>query len=239
MRVASFNVGCKDLSHFVEKMAADNVLSSADVVFLQEIEEYHGMKEIKEMLSHFGYYHFAPSRTLEKGEHGIALLSKLPIQDFEAIDLPQFNLGFRSRKRIAIRGKIDFDGTKIQVCNVHLDSRLNIDDRISQLSPLMGEIKKDSSRIILGGDFNTIPLKLYRNVVPVGKSDQFRRLDGFMRLEGFETFEALPKYSMSNRGIRWLLDHIYVRGLKIRQYGVREMFKASDHYPIWADVEVI
>jgi endonuclease/exonuclease/phosphatase family metal-dependent hydrolase len=236
MRVASFNVGCHDLSYFISKVVADEILASADVIFLQEIEEYHNVQEVKETLSHYGYYNFSPSRSLKKGEHGIAILSKVPITDYEVLELPSFNLLFRSRKRIAVRGCVEIDGQNVQICNVHLDSRLNILDRIKQITPFLELINQDSKKVVLGGDFNTIPLKLYKNVFPFGLHDQSKQFMEFLNEKGFKTFPTQPKYSMKSKGMRWLLDYLYVKNLNITDYGVRANIATSDHHPVWADV---
>jgi endonuclease/exonuclease/phosphatase family metal-dependent hydrolase len=153
------------------------------------------------------------------------------------MELPAFNLLFRSRKRIAIRASIDLSGERVQVCNVHLDGRLNISDRIKQITPFMEQIKKGGNKIILGGDFNTIPLRLYRNVLPIWRDDQGKQFEEYLKGYGFSTFHLQPKYSMRARHIRWLLDYIYVSNLEIKQYGVRANIEKSDHHPVWADVE--
>jgi endonuclease/exonuclease/phosphatase family metal-dependent hydrolase len=237
MRFTSFNVGQNDLSHFIPDIAKDEILAKSDVIFLQEIEEYHKLTDVKPLLKDYGFYHFAPSRSLKKGEHGIAILSKVPIYDHEVIELPAFNLLFRSRKRIAVRAFLDLAGERVQVCNVHLDGRLNIADRISQITPFIEQIKKDCNKIILAGDFNTIPLRLYKNVLPIGRGNQGKQFEEYLFGKGFSTFHLQPKYSMRSGKLRWLLDYIYVSNLEIKQYGVRQNIEKSDHHPVWADVE--
>jgi len=237
MRIVSFNVNQTDLSHFMGDIQKDEVLATADVLLLQEIEEYHSADDVKQTLLDYGFYHFSPTRLLKGGEHGIAILSKIPIQDYEILELPAFNLFFRSRKRIGVRGFIDVAGERVQVCNVHLDSRLNITDRIRQITPFIEHIRKDGGKIILGGDFNTIPLRLYKNLLPIGLHDQGKQFHEYLLQNGLSTFHVQPKYSMRSGKIRWLLDYIYVSNMEIKQYGVRAKIEKSDHHPVWADVE--
>lgn len=120
---------------------------------------------------------------------------------------------------------------------MHLDSRLNIPERLHQLS-VLSEYAKNcfTQEVIIGGDFNTIPLALWKNIIPFKYVNQHKILAEYMIEQGFTSFLDESIYSFRPRTLRWSLDGIYVRNLVIQDYGVEGTLSISDHIPLWVDI---
>ncbi len=233
MRVITYNVGRRALSKAV--IDSLNPLQ-ADVCLFQEIEEYEaGSTEIIARESGFDSV-FASSRSLQsEGKHGLAIISKYPIISSETVSLPKFNLGFNSRNRIALIALIQSPNKVIQICNVHLDTRLNAQERINQLSPLFEPFNNSKSPIILGGDFNTIPFKLWRNILPTGFVKQNIMVEQFLHNKKFKCIPITPSFTFRYGPVKFHLDSIYSLGLEITNHGIYSQHSKNDHLPVWAD----
>ncbi len=166
MRIVTYNIACQALS--VQLLEIIDSFS-ADIILLQEIEEYE-VGLTKACAADFGFiFVYEPSRSFKSGSHGLAILSKWPIIKIRAITLPYINLHINSRSRIALVSEIQTPHGLLTVSNVHLDTRLNIVDRIKQLQPVVVASRNPA---ILGGDFNTVPIQFYKNLVPIGLLNQ-------------------------------------------------------------------
>ncbi len=229
-RIITFNIACQPLTQELLQFFKS---VSADIILLQEIEEYE-KGYTKKTAKKFGYNSvYTPARELRSsGTHGLAILSHGKIHNVKVQTLPLKNLRPKPRNRIAVHSDVIIDSNTIQVCNVHLDTRLNPEERAHQLSPVLKEIK---SPAILAGDFNTAPIKFYKNLMPIGLSNQKDHIDSSLEEQGFETSNSSAGRSF--RLLPWQLDAIYPLNYKITGYGVYKDVKLSDHFPVWADIE--
>jgi len=242
LRIVSFNVHyALDPLKLAGAIRTNEEVGNADVFLIQEIEDYsaEGSSRTAKLAEALGLnYVYAPARTTGTGgTHGLAILSRYPLRDIEVILLPQFNLRYRTRQRIALTALVDVGPVPLRLYNLHLDTRLNPGDRREQLRPIAERAARDSvARVIVGGDFNTSPFRWLGHVVPIFRSSQATAVDAFMQEHGLET--SLQKAgSTSRRGFfRFRLDSIYTRGLQVRASGVARKVKSSDHDPVWIEV---
>ena len=244
IRVATYNVHFGlDTKAISEVFKKNKNLSQADIIFFQEIEHHHAEAMpraeaiAKELGMHFSY---APARPVKDlGTHGIATFSRYPLDDNKILKLPKYNMVFHSYQRIALISTAVIAGKRVTLCNIHLDSRLNPTQRIAQLDfALQRLIKNHPGPIIFGGDLNTIPMLLAGKMVPVFYANQFKLIHEHMSDRGFVYSCEKKRYTMKKGLLRMSLDHIYTNTLPIVSSGVEQKVFASDHKPLWADVEV-
>jgi endonuclease/exonuclease/phosphatase family metal-dependent hydrolase len=217
-------------------------LRGADIIFLQEIE-YHENETIsraEKLADALGLkYAYAPARTImAKGTHGLAILSKYDLTDIATLILPEHTFFSRSHRRIAMTAVVNIRGVRVKLANVHLDTRINSADRIAQVKVLVDDLKKDhEQKIIVGGDFNTIPLYFYRSL-PLFYQNQKRRMDRYFAQEGFSYHSQDEGYTLKRGPVRFDLDSIYIRNITTIRGGIERSVAVSDHKPVWLDVDL-
>ena len=160
----------------------------------------------------------------DKGDTGIALLSRLPLIDVARIDLPWKECAWRPR--LAMAATVRVGGKSLRLFNAHIDPHASIDGQHDQLQVVMAEAEAHDGPTLIMGDFNTLSGP---------KCIETRR---YMEDHGYET--SFPTGTATWRGaaIRLHADWIFVRGAKIGRWGVARPLNVSDHWPIWAEVEL-
>lgn len=131
----------------------------------------------------------------------------------------------RLGNRVALVTELDFAGHLLVVYNVHLESRSMGAIQSDQIDEILADLKQypPDTAVILGGDLNT---KYFPSVF-------LRKLER----EGFQssTGERIERTHV----IAMALDWIFARGpVKIEGGTVRRNFKGSDHYPIYARLDL-
>jgi len=245
IRVATFNVCyCKNPEKTAAQIRDNPNLAQADVILLQEIEAHESEAYerahviAQELKMNFVY---APARDTKKpgGTHGLAVLTRYPVQALEVVPLREFNLRYHTRRRIAVMAVVDFDGILVQVCNVHLDLRINVKERIEQVRDVIAKLNEHPiQKIIMGGDFNTVPLFWAGRILPIFYARQRHKFNQFLHEQGFQTRLADIGYTMNQKMIRFSLDSIYSRGLDANAFGIERDINVSDHKPVWVDFEL-
>lgn len=242
VRIVSFNVHyAREPLELADALRASDAVAEADVFLIQEIEAYEqeGTSRTAKLAQALELnYVYAPARTTHPGcTHGLAILSRYPLRDIEVIRLPQFNLRFNTRPRIALAATVDVGATPLRIYNLHLDTRLNPGDRQKQLQPVAERARAHGvERVVVGGDFNTNPFRWLGNVFPIFRSDQAESVDKFMHQQGFETALERAGPTSQRAFFRFRLDSVYTRGLKVRAAGVARDVTGSDHQPVWIEV---
>ncbi|MEM9489655.1 MAG: endonuclease/exonuclease/phosphatase family protein, partial [Myxococcota bacterium] len=139
LRVVTFNVLYgDDLPALVAAIRGNSELAAADVFLIQEIESYPDEGEsrsatlARELDMNYAY---APAREEGTGTHGLAILSRFALDRVEVMRLPRFEMRYNSRDRIALAADILLGEEALRVVDVHLDTRLNITQRVIQLNP--------------------------------------------------------------------------------------------------------
>lgn len=236
LRVATYNIHHIDAPHLIAALAADRDLAAADVILLQEVVRRDGADSSACAAARARGWHcaYAPGHGLDGASLGVAIVSRAPLADLEAIALPFYHVRFNAGRRVALAATIEVGGTPVRVFSVHLDNRLNPAQRIHQLSPVMAAAARWDGPALIAGDMNTSPFVWLGHVVPVPAGVQDERLERHVRSRGFDT----PVVS-SGPTSQWLsmrLDAIYTRGLAVVDHDVEHGVRASDHLPLWADV---
>jgi endonuclease/exonuclease/phosphatase family metal-dependent hydrolase len=239
LRVVTYNLQyAPDPAALADALINTPELASAGVVLVQEVESYpeEGKSRTAQMAEKLGLgYVYVPAREVrDGGTHGLAILSAFPISDVEKMDLPETSR--KSQHRIAIRATLDIDGTPLTVVDVHLDTKLNTQQRIAQLSPV---VMSSLDAQVIAGDFNMSWVQWVDGTVPVltssGAPDQAPVVDGYMRKQGFETPTAESGATEHMFGLEQRLDAIYTRDV-MPAYGGVERVGPSDHWPMWIDL---
>jgi len=243
LRVVTYNVHLgEDYAGVEQAFLTDPALTSAAVLLLEEIESHpaDGRSQASRLAAALSMsYAYAPAWAYpDGGTHGIAVLSRWPIVVAEVLDLPFFDLVENSERRIAVGVTLSVGPTSLRVIALHLDTRIDPNDRLEQLLPA---VDLADPACILGGDFNSnefvwafrvLPMLPIQAAAPV---DVAGAIDELMRSRGFDAPTA-----GSGDTTRTLsdsrLDSIYLRGYAAHGSGVVRDVSASDHYPVWVDV---
>ena len=238
LRVATYNIHHIDDARLGMALAADEDLAAADVVFLQEVHQPRDADSSACAVARQGDWHcaYAPGHGLRGGSLGVAILSRRPLADLEAIALPYFNVRFNAGRRVALAATIDVDGTPVRLYAVHLDNRLNAGQRMRQLAPVMTAASAWDGPAIIAGDMNTSPFTWLGHVVPVPAGTHDDKLERFVRAHGFAT--PVRASGPTHQWLSMRLDAIYTRGLSVSAFEVEHGVRESDHLPLWADLSL-
>ncbi len=248
IRIATFNVySGKDTGKIAGAIRANKNISQAEIILLQEIEAHHieAKERAQAIADELGYLClYAPARDVISkaeiiGTHGLAILSKFPIKDYDVVSLKEFNLRYNSRKRIALNAILEIDDQLIQVCNVHLDLRINVQERIQQAAGIIDKLNTHHiQKIVMGGDFNTVPIYWAGRVLPIFYSRQKSKFNAFVQSQGFVSRLSDIGYTMHQKLIKFSLDSIYTKSLEVTAFGVERDIMVSDHKPVWVDIQL-
>jgi endonuclease/exonuclease/phosphatase family metal-dependent hydrolase len=136
--------------------------------------------------------------------------------------------------RFAVGAVTRVGGEAVRVWNVHLDTRINPQERITQLEPVLAEVREHDEATVVGGDFNTVDFQWFFNVIPLGKRGaQGAAVRRSMQGLGFEP--ALADGQVTYPFLNQHLDWIFARGLRSEGSGVVRM-GVSDHHAVWASL---
>jgi endonuclease/exonuclease/phosphatase family metal-dependent hydrolase len=246
LRVASWNV------HFAEEpeTLAANLLASelaaVDVLIIQETEAWpsEAGSRTQRLAETLGMtWAYAPARVEESSAdgvatHGIALLSRFPLERVEIRRLPFIEQPIRARRRNAIAADVVIGEHRVRVIDVHLDVRIGAADRILQLDPALDE---QPDRVIIGGDFNTNPWAWVDSAVPLTGTEaivgmeQAIVVDDYFDELGFARALAPDVSTFRIPGLGARIDNLYARGYGFGASGVVHV-DGSDHWPMWADI---
>jgi len=120
------------------------------------------------------------------------------------------------------------------VFNLHLDTRLNPQQRLEQLSPVLEISRSESRPVVIAGDFNTGDYRWLYNLVPVPyRGGQTGAVVQRMTASGFQTPFGNAGPTHDRLGLR--LDWVFLRGLASFGVGIKEL-GFSDHHAIWTEI---
>jgi endonuclease/exonuclease/phosphatase family metal-dependent hydrolase len=161
----------------------------------------------------------------DEGDMGIALLSRVPFEEVERFDLPWHQCPWRPRTAMAVT--IPIRGQRLRLFNVHIDPHGPLDNQHQQTESVLERAKQHAGPTVIMGDFNTLSKQ---------KAAEIRKL---MESHGFET--PFPTDIPTWRGagvVRFHADWIFGRGVEFKRWGVAKPLNVSDHWPIWAEIEL-
>ncbi|HTJ40934.1 MAG TPA: endonuclease/exonuclease/phosphatase family protein [Kofleriaceae bacterium] len=217
------------------ELSRHHALHRTDVLLVQEIE--HHAREATARLDRlaqalaFPYIYYAQARTWATGSHGLAVLARAPIVDPEIVPLPSPGVGRYNAPRIALAVTVG----DLRIVNVHLDTRLDADQRVVQLAPAIAAAAR-APKAILAGDFNTTPFRFWRNNLPIGAADQHAAVDAAAAARGLANATRRLGPTTRRTLFAWRLDAIYTRGVEVEHAGIAREIRTSDHIPLWIDL---
>ena len=160
----------------------------------------------------------------DPGDTGVALLSRMPLDEIERIDLPWHKCAWRPR--LAMGATIELMGQRVRLFNVHVDPHGPLDNQHQQVEALLERAEQFRGPRIIMGDFNTLSKE---------KAVEIRRL-----MESREYVTPFPTGTPTWRGagLRFHADWIFTNGLDVKRFGVVKPLNVSDHWPIWAEISL-
>ncbi len=217
----------------VEGTAAVIKRMSPDVVMLQEVDKCTtrslGIDQAQKLakLAGYPYYQFFKLMDYRDGEYGLAILSKLQLNDAATYLIPATIGNVTVQSPIVVgRAVIRYQGIDINLIDVHLS--VYQADRDVQLPYIGNEIlSKISNPVIIAGDFNATPT-----------NTTISQLDGF----GFtRTNTDAKKFTIDSNSPDREIDYIAYRPanrFSLVSHTVVTGVNASDHLPIIAVLNI-
>jgi len=160
----------------------------------------------------------------DPGDTGIGLLSRLPLSNVTRIDLPWHECPWRPR--LAMAATITVGPRSLRIINAHVDPHAAVGGQLEQLEALVQEADKNSGPTLILGDFNTL------------SKTKVVETRNFFEKHGYSTPFPSGTATWRGMGIRLHADWIFYRDLTISKWGVARPLSVSDHWPIWAEVEL-
>ncbi len=222
LRLASYNVK-SGLESSLDRVAEQLRAIDPDVVALQEVDvgvdRTGRIDEAAELGARLGMTPvFAATIDRGGGAYGIAMLSRVPIQSSQRVELRAFGT---YEPRVAIDAELCMGTHPIRFIAVHADfinPTANLEVLARHIAPYVG------SGVVVAGDLNAGPKDAGpKHLVSRGLVDLFH-LD--------ERFTFWPAKTR--------VDYVFADMPIARHVAKLEVGddKASDHFPIWADVEL-
>lgn len=166
-----------------------------------------------------------PIDLFDEGDTGVALLSRLPLSDPVRIDLPWHECPWRPR--LAMAATINLGESKFRLFNVHVDPHVSANGQLEQLETIASYVPSSDNPTVIVGDFNTLSKR---------KCAETR---SYLESLGFSSTLPTGTATWRGAGIRLHADWIFTRKAAIKNWGVVKPLSVSDHWPIWAEVEVL
>jgi endonuclease/exonuclease/phosphatase family metal-dependent hydrolase len=237
MRVVEFNTHMERGEKIVDAISHDPALRDADVIILEEVHRSNlgcsGACEVGKVLGFYSVY--APGMANGDGDDGVAVISRAPITSAQVIELPHYDVHINSGRRIALAATIDRAGKPITVYAVHLENRITVAQRRTQMEPVLELAQKQTTPVIIAGDFNTSPFTWIAHLLPIPTGTQDDKLEADVRSHGFQT--PVVASGPTSRFFGMKLDAIYTRGFRTTDFATARASDLSDHLAMWAIVE--
>jgi endonuclease/exonuclease/phosphatase family metal-dependent hydrolase len=240
LRLVTYNVHLgADPAEMASEILGNPALANAGVYLLQEEESWpgEGSSRASRLAALLGTgWIYIPGRMKGEGTHGLAILSRFPIEGAEVMTLPTTD---NWKPRIAIRAEVVIGELRLPIVDVHLETRINITDRILQIRPAIIDLPDTA---VVAGDVNTNPYLWEDGEVPliptaqIVDTDQAPILDDYVKSLDFETPAAKIGPTQHMYGIESRLDAIYTRGIEHSVAHVERTLASSDHWPVWIDL---
>ncbi|MEJ8803369.1 endonuclease/exonuclease/phosphatase family protein [Pontibacter sp. H249] len=231
LRIMSYNIrhanppskkGVIDMEAIVRVIRSEN----PDLVALQEVDvntvrsgKVNQAKVLAKMLGM--HYFFAKAIDFDGGEYGVAILSRYPILDSQAIPLPE-EADPEAEDRVLARASITLpDGRVIYFGSTHLDV-MSAANRLQQIKKINTIAASSQLPFILAGDLNDLPESLV--MAELGKE---------FTLTCQSVCEPTFPQDIPNRTIDYIAFS-RASPLKVLTHKVVPESYASDHLPIVA-----
>jgi endonuclease/exonuclease/phosphatase family metal-dependent hydrolase len=226
LKVVTWNIHfSKMIDEAIQTLQEAEDLQDADILLLQEMNA-EGVEAIAQILHYDYVYYPASIHRRNKMDFGNAILSKWPIIHSSKIVLPN-TVPMINQTRIAVKAVINIFGTDVNVYSTHLETVWMVQrSGNTQVDFLVEQISQDEGYSILGGDFNT-----WNRGSIVYLEQQLSQID-------MKRVSAGTGYTFEYAGLKLTLDHIFSSEVSNFEAGVWRQTKASDHYPVWAEIYI-
>ena len=210
-----------------------------DFIGLQEVDRNTRRSKFRDVVQEmaqelgYNYYYFQKAMDFDKGELGIAFISKYDVKNIYIHQLP----GKSKEKRQVLAARLNTSKfkKKILVVNTHLDNSLDnkneeLDDLFAAIEGFKGDVK------FLCGDFNLLPTTEYYAKIRKDWNDSYfegKDLENKNNSENRELETARIDYVMAKKGV----DYKVKKSFYINDDS-RDWTKLSDHLPYMAVFEV-
>jgi endonuclease/exonuclease/phosphatase family metal-dependent hydrolase len=213
-------------------------LKDADIYLFQEVAQRRdGQPSVADELAAKLKLHviYSPAKPGVL-DQGLAIMSRYPFQDRDVRRLKAYNLKFNSRTRLALAATVQTPDGPVRITNAHLDTRLNAEDRIQQLSPVVEDNARYRMPRIVGGDWNSNDFYWLANLIPVPwMRSQVKEIEAYMMRYGYQTPVPNRWPTFDHLGMK--LDWIYGFGVKPAAADLFPM-RFSDHHALWAQFAI-
>jgi endonuclease/exonuclease/phosphatase family metal-dependent hydrolase len=160
----------------------------------------------------------------DRGKTGLALLSRLPFVSVARVDLPWSECAWRPR--LALTATVQSGQRSLHVFNCHIDPHAEIREQLEQHAAVLDRAGEMKGPTVLLGDFNTFSKR------------SCLEMRSFLESRGFTTPLQTGTPTWRAGLIRLHTDWIFIRGTKIKRYGVARHLGVSDHWPVWAEIDL-
>ena len=158
----------------------------------------------------------------DPGDTGVALLSRVLLEEVRRIDLPWHDCAWRPR--LAMGATVWWRDQRLLIVNVHIDPHGPPGNQYRQTKKVLEHAENHEGPVVILGDFNSLSKE---------KAIEIRKL---MEYQGYETPFPTETATWRGAGFRYHADWIFVRGLRVDRWGVAKALNVSDHWPIWAEI---
>jgi endonuclease/exonuclease/phosphatase family metal-dependent hydrolase len=221
-----------NIDRILDDFHGNAAVERADIWLLQEVMHPHGGPDsvAHDLAKRLGVYVTSSPAYPGVSGDGLAILSRYPLSDVLVRRLPTFDLRFRSRSRQALAATVQLPSGPLRVYNAHLDTRINAQERVAQIRPVIEDAAAWKGPRLIGGDFNTSNFRWIQNVIPIPMGHfQGRAVYDAMTGRGFSTPFRNIGATFDHFGFH--LDWIYTRELETRSPSVIPM-RFSDHHAL-------
>lgn len=191
------------------RVAAEGLRALApDVVALQEVRVAPGRipNQAETLAAALGYgFVFEPAAVMGDGEQGLAIISRLPIIEHAAMELPHAEA---NERRIMLSARLETQVGGVWVHTTHLDYRLahgrEREDQVLALEQAVAARASENPQVLVG-DFNARP-----------ESDEIRWLCGLTTLAARRVYyqDAWALLHPGDRGWTWASANPYTERMK-------------------------
>lgn len=227
IKIVTWNLSfAKGVDQAIETLKTAEPLRDAEILLLQEMDEA-GVDTIARELGFNYVYYPAVIHYRHEKNFGNAILTRWPITDHAKIVLPN-DVPLRKQTRIAVLAEILIDGTPVDALNVHLET-IWMANRAgeTQADFIVGLLRQHiGPNTILAGDFNT------------WNAWSIKYLEVLFSQIGLQRVSAGTGHTFEYSGLRLTMDHIWTSNVVESESGVWRQTNASDHFPVWAMLEL-
>lgn len=227
MKVVSWNIehGIK-VDQAITELTSITELADADIILLQEMSP-ESVAAIADGLG-LDYRFGAVADSCETGRpFGNAVLSPWPMGETDTIPLP-LTARKMPQPRCAVHTTVEVNEMTVNAISIHLETVL-LSRRGRARQAVSAARAKNVNRpepTVLGGDLNSASVAAIRAMDrSLANASLTRLTDG--------TTETFRRF-----GLPFTLDHVYGRGVQATASGVVAAATASDHQPIWVELDL-